>query len=148
MAPDLNVHPNPDKIELLKSTQLFKDTDPGILRELAPLLQEVIVKKGDVVFSEDEIGDCLYIIGKGRMEIKKNNVTLAILEEKEVVGELALLDTEKRSATALAYEDCILYKIEQEPFYKVFHESADVARGFIRILCNRLRIMNEKSSKG
>ena len=77
--------------------------------------------------------------------IHKNNRTLAILKEKEVFGELALLDAEQRSASATTDTDCVLFRIEQEPFYELIENRPEVAKGFIKILCQRLRAQNEKS---
>ena len=87
----------------------------------------------------------MYIIHQGEVKIHKENVTLAVLKEKEVFGELALLDPEPRSASATTISNCILFRIDQEPLYEVIDIRPEVARGFIKILCKRLRAQNEKS---
>ena len=130
---------------MLKSLNLFKDTPENILADLAPLMKEMEYEQGTEIFKEGETGDCMYIIQQGNIKIHKGNTTLAILKEKEVFGELSLLDADTRSASATADTDCILYKIDQEPFYELMDERPEVAKGFIKILCQRLRIMNEKS---
>jgi CRP-like cAMP-binding protein len=130
---------------VLKSLNLFKDTPENILADLAPLMKEMQYEQGTEIFKEGETGDCMYIIQQGNIKIHKGNTTLAILKEKEVFGELSLLDADTRSASATADTDCILYKIDQEPFYELMDERPEVAKGFIKILCQRLRTMNEKS---
>lgn len=134
-----------EKVLLLKSLNLFKDTPENVLADLAPLMQEMQFEQGSEIFKEGETGDCMYIIDKGNIKIHKGDVTLAILKDKEVFGELSLLDADTRSATATAESDCNLFKIDQEPFYELLDERPEVARGFIKILSKRLRIMNEKS---
>ena len=134
-----------EKVLLLKSLNLFKDTPENILADLAPLMKEMQYEQGTEIFKEGETGDCMYIIQQGNIKIHKGTTTLAILKEKEVFGELSLLDADTRSASATADTDCILYKIDQEPFYELMDERPEVAKGFIKILCQRLRIMNEKS---
>ncbi len=134
-----------EKVLILKSLDLFKDTPENILADLAPLMHEIEYEQGSVIFKEGETGDCMYVIHKGSIRIHKGSTTLAILPEKEVFGELSLLDADTRSATATANIDCILFKIDQEPFYELMDERPEVAKGFIKILCQRLRIMNEKS---
>ena len=134
-----------EKVLLLKSLNLFKDTPENILADLAPLMKEMEYEQGTEIFKEGETGDCMYIIQQGNIKIHKGNTTLAILKEKEVFGELSLLDADTRSASATADTDCILYKIDQEPFYELMDERPEVAKGFIKILCQRLRTMNEKS---
>ncbi|HEX3167963.1 MAG TPA: cyclic nucleotide-binding domain-containing protein [Chitinophagaceae bacterium] len=134
-----------EKVLLLKSLNLFKDTPENILADLAPLMKEMQYEQGIEIFKEGETGDCMYIIQQGNIRIHKGNTTLAILKEKEVFGELSLLDADTRSASATAATDCILYKIDQEPFYELMDERPEIAKGFIKILCQRLRTMNEKS---
>ena len=137
-----------EKVLLLKSLGIFKDTPETILSELAPLMEEVEVEKDTVVFNEGEPGDCMYIIYSGDIRIHKGNTTLAVLKEKEVFGELSLLDAETRSATVSTMTDCLLFKINQEPFYEVLDTRPEVARGFIKILCTRLRQLNDKTARG
>ena len=108
-------------------------------------MKEMEYEQGTEIFKEGETGDCMYIIQQGNIKIHKGNTTLAILKDKEVFGELSLLDADTRSASATADTDCILYKIDQEPFYELMDERPEVAKGFIKILCQRLRTMNEKS---
>ncbi len=134
-----------EKVLVLKSLNIFKDTPENILADLAPLMQEKEYEQGTVIFNEGETGDCMYIIHQGSIRIHKGKTTLAVLKETEVFGELSLLDTDTRSATATAETDCVLFKIDQEPFYELLDERPEVAKGFIKILCQRLRIMNEKT---
>ena len=136
-----------EKVLVLKSLGIFSETPETILSELAPLMQEEEAEAGHVLFNEGEIGDCMYIIYKGEVKIHKGKVTLAILDEKQVFGELSLLDSETRSASATAHTDCFLFKIDQEPFYELLETRPEVAKGFIKILCQRLRAQNEKAAK-
>lgn len=134
-----------EKVLLLKSLEIFKDTPENVLADLAPLMKELQYEQGSEIFKEGETGDCMFIIETGNIRIHKGSTTLAVLKEKEVFGELSLLDAESRSASATAESDCNLYKIDQEPFYELIEERPEVARGFIKILSKRLRTMNEKS---
>jgi CRP/FNR family transcriptional regulator, cyclic AMP receptor protein len=134
-----------EKVFILKSLSIFKDTPEHILADLAPLMQEVEYDQNTLIFSEGEIGDCMYIIHQGSVKIHKGATVLATLNEKEVFGELSLLDAEARSASATTNADCILFSINQEPFYELIESRPEVARGFFKILCQRLRAQNEKS---
>jgi CRP/FNR family transcriptional regulator, cyclic AMP receptor protein len=134
-----------EKVLILKSLRLFSETPETILSELAPLMEETEYQADTVIFNEGDIGDCMYIIYKGQIKIHKRNVSLAVLTEKEVFGELSLLDSETRSASATCVTDCFLFKIDQEPFYELLEARPEIARGFIKILCQRLRQQNEKS---
>jgi len=136
-----------EKVLVLKSLSIFNETPETILSELAPLMREEEVEAGHVLFKEGDVGDCMYIIYRGQVKIHKGNATLAILKENEVFGELSLLDSETRSASATAHTDCFLFKIDQEPFYELLETRTEIAKGFIKILCQRLRALNEKAAK-
>lgn len=133
-----------EKVLILKSLSLFTETPETILSELAPLLEEMEYEQGTPVFKEGDIGDSMYVIYKGEVKIHKGNSTLAILKEKEVFGELSLLDSETRSASATCDTDCFLFKLDQDPFYELLEARPEIARGFIKILCQRLRLLNER----
>ena len=133
-----------EKVLILKSLSLFTETPETILSELAPLLEEMEYEQGTPVFKEGDIGDSMYVIYKGEVKIHKGNSTLAILKKKEVFGELSLLDSETRSASATCNTDCFLFKLDQDPFYELLEARPEIARGFIKILCQRLRLLNEK----
>ena len=137
-----------EKVLLLRSLSIFSDTPEIIVAELAPLMQQKEVEQGTLIFEEGEQGDCMYIILSGEIEIHKGKTMLAVLKEKEVFGELSLLDAETRSASATAKTDCLLFKIDQEPFYELIESRPEVAMGFIKILCKRLRQLNDKTALG
>jgi CRP-like cAMP-binding protein len=86
----------------------------------------------------------MYIIFEGSIDIHKQNQMLARLAEKDFFGELSLLDTETRSATATAVTDCVLFRIDQEPFYDMMESRPEVVKGVIKILCKRIRTVNQK----
>ena len=134
-----------DKVGVLKLVSIFKETPENILNDLAPLMQEEEYKSGESVFNEGDHGNCMFIIHDGEVRIHKGNTELAVLNENEVFGELSLLDAETRSASATAAADCILYKIDQEPFYDLINSRPEISLGIIRVLARRLRAQNEKS---
>ncbi|HJW18129.1 MAG TPA: cyclic nucleotide-binding domain-containing protein [Flavisolibacter sp.] len=136
-----------EKVLLLKSLNIFSDTPENVLADLAPLMQDMELAEDAVIFKEGDFGDSMYIIYQGEVEIYKSNTTLAILKEKEVFGELSLIDSESRSASVRAYTDCYLFKIDQEPFFELLDSRPEIAKGFLRMLCKRLRILNEKFDK-
>jgi CRP/FNR family transcriptional regulator, cyclic AMP receptor protein len=134
-----------EKVLILKSLNIFRDTPENILAELAPLMHEIEYEKNIQIFAEGQIGDCMYIIHQGEVKIQKGETILALLKSKEVFGELSLLDSETRSASASTTQNSILFRIDQEPFYELIESRPEVARGFIKMLCQRLRAQNERS---
>ena len=134
-----------EKVLILKSLAIFQQTPENILAEVAPLMQQVELEQNALIFNEGEAGDCMYVIYRGTVRIHKGNNTLAALKEREVFGELSLLDTETRSASATAQTDCFLFKIDQEPFYDLMEARPEVMRGIMGVLSKRLRLQNERA---
>ncbi|MBG9375550.1 cyclic nucleotide-binding domain-containing protein [Panacibacter sp. DH6] len=135
-----------EKVLVLKSTSIFSETPEHILADLAPLMQEVEYKEGERIFEENAIGDSMYIIYQGSVRIHKGETTLIIFDkENDIFGELSLFDAEKRSASATAFTDCYLFKIDQLPFYELLETRPEIIKGAVKMLCKRLRAQNERT---
>jgi CRP/FNR family cyclic AMP-dependent transcriptional regulator len=135
-----------EKVIILKSSSIFQDTTEKELLELADRLEEEFIEANATLFSKGDVGDCMYFIYKGRIRIHDGDHTLAELDDNEIVGELSVLDAEARSASATTMEDCILLKLEQEPFYEIIMSNATVLKGILKTLCKRLRAANVRNA--
>ncbi len=133
-----------EKVLLLKSISIFSDTPENVLAEVANLLHETEFEGDVTLFNEGEIGNCMYIIYHGNVRIHKGSQTLVVLKDRDFFGELSLLDTETRSATATSVDNCLLLRIDQGPFFELLETQPEIAQGVIRILSKRLRDLNEK----
>jgi len=91
-----------EKVMLLKGVQMFEQTSEEILTEVARLLEEVEVGAGEEIFRKGDIGDSMYIVVEGQVRVYDGDRTVNVLDEKEIFGELALLDPEPRSASVAA----------------------------------------------
>ncbi len=134
-----------EKVLILHSSEIFRHTAETDLIELAGILEEVYFEAGKTLFSKGDIGNCMYFIHKGKIRIHHGDHTLAVLGDNEIVGELSVLDTEARSASATTMEECILLKLEQEPFYEIMMINTEITKGILKTLCKRLRLLNEKA---
>ena len=128
-----------EKILLLKNSDIFKTCNEVDLIDIASICAENYFEKGVNIFKKGDQGNCMYFIHSGQVSIHDGEHQLAILSENEIFGELSLLDSESRSASATALSDCILLKIEQELFYDVVATNSDILKGIMRTLCKRLR---------
>ena len=134
-----------EKVLILRSSEIFQNTPETDLVDIAGILEEVYVDTNAVLFSKGDIGNCMYFIFKGKVSIDDGAHNLAVLGENEIVGELSVLDAENRSASATTLDECILLKLEQEPFYEILMNNAEVLRGILKTLCKRIRVINQKS---
>ncbi|QMU28324.1 Crp/Fnr family transcriptional regulator [Adhaeribacter radiodurans] len=136
-----------EKVLTLRSSEIFHNTPEAELVELASVLEELYLEPNETLFKKGDVGECMYFIYKGQIRIHDENLTLAVLEENEILGELSVLDAETRSASATALQETILLKLEQEPFYDIMMTNAEVLKGILKTLGRRLRIMDAKMAE-
>jgi AAA family ATP:ADP antiporter len=132
-----------EKVFILKTVDIFAETPEEALAEVASILEEVDVEAGDTIFEKGDPGNCMYIIFDGRVRVHDGQRTLGEREDREVFGEMALLDPEPRSASTTALEDTRLLRMDQEPFYELMADRGEVTRGIIRVLIQRIRALSQ-----
>jgi CRP-like cAMP-binding protein len=94
---------------------------------------------GAVVLRKDDVGDCAYIIKRGGIEICEGNRTIEILEPGEIFGEVALIDDEARTASAVAVGPVELIPIDKRTFDVLIRDDPDFAAIVMRLIARRLR---------
>lgn len=112
----------------------------------------VSVAEGRVIFNEGEAGSQMYVIIDGEVEIVKKtstdtSKTLITLKKGDIFGEMALIDSLPRSATAIAKKPGKLLVMDEPLFYSMARSNADFAFKMIRALSERIRKSNETISK-
>ena len=133
-----------EKVIFLKGVSLFEHIPPNDLIVIAQISHEENIPKSHPVFKENDSGDSLYLIVSGEVLIHKDSEELANIGSGDVFGEMAILDSEPRSASATTKGDSVLLKIEREDFSDLLHEKPEISLGIIRVLCTRLRGANRK----
>jgi CRP/FNR family cyclic AMP-dependent transcriptional regulator len=128
-----------EKVLLLKNSTIFQNCKESDLIEIASICNEIQVEKSTPLFKKGDQGNCVYFIYQGTVSIHDGQHQLAELSENELFGELSMLDSESRSASATTKSDCILLKIEQDDFYDVIATNTDILKGIMKTLCKRLR---------
>jgi CRP-like cAMP-binding protein len=128
-----------EKVLLLKNSEIFNNCRESDLMEIASICHEIYLDKSLNIFKKGEAGNCMYFIHTGEVSIHDEQHQLAVLTENEIFGELSLLDSDTRSASATTLSDCTLLKIEQEAFYDLVATNTDILKGIMRTLCKRLR---------
>lgn len=134
-----DMHSTVEKVLILKSVNLFKSTPDDALAELSEIISEVEAPAGTNIVEKGEAGSSMFIIVSGSVAVMDGVRVVNILGERAVFGELALLDTEPRSATIRAMEDTLLFRLDQEPFYELMSDHIEVAMGTIQMLAGNLR---------
>ncbi|GMO43681.1 MAG: cyclic nucleotide-binding domain-containing protein [Termitinemataceae bacterium] len=99
-------------------------------------------KKGGIVFLEGETGADLFIIQSGSVKITKISngaeVILALLKPGDIFGEMALLESKPRSASAIAAEDTVMMLVHAENFEGIAAKQPQIIERLTKLLAERI----------
>ncbi|TFG97841.1 MAG: cyclic nucleotide-binding domain-containing protein, partial [Calditrichales bacterium] len=88
-------------------------------------------KDGETIFHEGDVGDCMYVLQQGQVEVFREvdgkSIRLAILNEGEFFGEMSIFDREVRSASIRAIGDVRALTIDKKNFLRRIHEDPSLA---------------------
>jgi CRP/FNR family cyclic AMP-dependent transcriptional regulator len=103
-----------------------------------------IYQKSEVIFEENAIGDEMYVVCSGKVRLSTTapgrEVVLGTLGPGELFGEMALVDSNPRSATAIAVEDNTrLAALNQQRFLYLVGQQPAFALTIMHALCLRIR---------
>jgi CRP-like cAMP-binding protein len=140
-----------DDKELLRTVPIFSELSDADIASLARLASRRRYAKDAVVFFENEEGDFFFMIVEGRIKVTilgddGREVILSILGIGDFFGEMALLDNEPRSATAIAIEDSELVSLHRHDFQSVLADNRSIMSALIKILAARIRKANHQIS--
>jgi CRP/FNR family cyclic AMP-dependent transcriptional regulator len=99
----------------------------------------------DVIFKEGDAGNTMYVIKGGTVELRVGKKSVEVLTEGHIFGEMALVDKDPRSATAVAMTDCQLVPLDLEKFQYMIRQSPYFAVEVMQVLTERLRRMNHET---
>jgi hypothetical protein len=128
-----------EKITFLKESPFFAALPLEELYHIALSMEEESVKGGTTVIKEGTRGDKMYIVVRGQLEVKKEGRRFAVLGEKQVFGEQALLDDEPRSASVVALEEAHLLSLQRTSLERLLRRYSSIAFNMMRTLSQRLR---------
>jgi len=127
-----------ERVFLLKQTDMFRDLPTSLLQSLAPHLEQVDLEEGESLFRKGDLGHSMYIVVDGQIRVHDDDRTVATLERGAVLGEISVLASEERTASATADTEAQLLSLEQEVLYELMGLSPEVSRGLIQVLLERL----------
>jgi CRP/FNR family cyclic AMP-dependent transcriptional regulator len=103
-----------------------------------------IYADGEVVVQQGEIGDCMFTIQEGRLEVLtfqegRGDVRVGIMEKGAVFGEMAIFEKEVRSATVRALGEARVLTIDKKTFLRRVQEDPSIAFNLLRHMSQRIR---------
>lgn len=134
------------QISQLKKMELFKDVvNLASLVKIASVLEVVEYPPGAVLFREGDFSDSLFLIESGQIMIMNSEgVQIALVGPGECIGELGLIESKMRSATAISKDVSKLLVISQLDFNYLIALDPEIAKSLLVIISRRIRLMLEK----
>ncbi|WP_217595089.1 SLC13 family permease [Cohnella sp. GbtcB17] len=128
---------------------LFKGLSNVDLAKVLGRLERRTLRADETLFRAGDPGDGMYIVLSGRIALyvepnEGARRALTVLREGDMLGEMALLTGEPRSATAVAAAETELFEIGEETFRQLIEEHAVLSAYFIRLLSGRLTQTNAR----
>lgn len=112
--------------------EVFKDSD-----------DLVNLAAGSILFEEGAAADFMYVIVEGDISLSLHGQFLATVGKGAIIGEMALLNSDPRSATATVATDCLLAPIDVHSFRLLIQHTPEFALHVMSLLAERLRQANE-----
>jgi len=132
--------------ELFSTVGLFAELDEEVVRQLSSSAERRLFDRGEVLFSEGEAGNSLFLIEFGSVSVCKadpgtgtGRLELARLEAGAFFGEMSLLTGEPRSATVTATDHTSVLVLAKESLAPLLEESPQIAESLSKALANRSR---------
>lgn len=107
--------------------EVFKDSD-----------ELVEYSAGAVILREGDPGNHMYVVMDGELSIMIKDKIIATASPGEIVGEMALINSDIRSATVVADTDCVLADINQSSFDSLLQYVPDFTIHVMNVLADRL----------
>ena len=144
-----------EKIKELSALPLFSGVPKRTLSSIGPLLKEERFQAGHLVVREGDPADFFCILRSGEMEVRKaidrasgKYRTLAILQEGDVFGEMAIFGGEVRTADVVTVKDCLLWRVDFKDFLNLLKKDEKTGihllKGMMGILIARLKAANQE----
>lgn len=132
-----------ERVMMLRRVILFERLTTEQLKVVAKITREEEREENQVIFTEGERGDRLYIIIDGRVALanQRENIQF-IMRKNDFFGEMSIFDDD-RSLSALTLEPTSFLMIEKKEFEDLLHRYPHIAIGVIRAMSRRLRDANK-----
>lgn len=100
---------------------------------------------GQHIFTEGQQGDLMFVVKEGEVDVVVHGTVVETVGPGGILGEMALIDHNPRSATAIAKTDCQLVPINEARFQFLVQQTPFFALEVMRVLAHRLRQMDART---
>ncbi len=132
----------------LNNIRMFEHLDEGDRLALAAVVDELTVPEGHTLFQAGDPGDSLFIVRSGEIELfikdtAGQKIVLTTAKAGDMFGELAMLDSGPRTATALALSESEVLVLDRGDLVLVFQRQPEAALHMLAALSSLTRKADE-----
>jgi CRP/FNR family transcriptional regulator, cyclic AMP receptor protein len=131
------------KVKSLRQAPLFEGLSKKELTELARRSEDMELDAGTVLCKEGEIGQEFFVIVEGEVEVKRRGRRLGTRGAGDFIGEIALLEDMKRTATVTAKTPLRVFVLTRPTFQHLVNEHPTVESKILRTLARRLAALSK-----
>jgi len=128
--------------ESLPPVPLFSELPPSAFQSVLSALKLVRTAPGQVILGEGDVGLSFFVLARGTVRVSRNSdqgeVTLAVLGDGSIFGEMALVSATPRTATVTAVTDCDLLEFDREALGAAAQDVTTIARALDKFMRERL----------
>jgi CRP-like cAMP-binding protein len=135
-----------ERLLFVRRIRIFDELRDDFLVRLASIMDELSFPPRHTIFKRGEEGRSLYIVVRGEVRVHIDAEEINRLGEGEAFGEMALFDSEPRSASVTTVNDCSCLILTQQELYDAIDETPGIAVNIIRLLSRRIRELNQELS--
>ena len=135
-------------VSLLEGIEFFALLKDDDRTELANVVDAIKLNAGDTLFHTGDPGESLFVVRSGSIELyikdtAGQKIVLTIAEEGNLFGELSLLDSGPRTATAIALTDSELLVLDRDDLLLLFQKRPDAALNMLAAMSTMTRKADE-----
>lgn len=127
---------------MLRQVPLFSGVAPAKLKLLAFTSDRVTYAPGQIIVRQGEVGDAAYVVLSGQAEVlvdsDNGQIKVADLQPNAIVGEIAILSNQTRTATVRATTSVETLRIRKDHFLRMLGEYPEMTVEIMRVLADRL----------
>ncbi len=127
-------------IEILKQVEILQSLEEGALQVLADKGTVLSLQKDEVLLTEGKIGETMFFVLEGELEIYRDKVSVAFKRKFDFLGEMALIESMTRSASVKANESTTLLEIGKDLFGKYLKSNSAVVLQILKAFSERTRV--------
>ncbi|CAK0763510.1 Cyclic nucleotide-binding domain-containing protein [Gammaproteobacteria bacterium] len=135
-------------LRLLSQVRLFAGFQRSDLLEILNVIEKVVFARGEYIFYEGDLGESLYILISGEVQVIKGKTTHHPIEitrfsPGESFGEMALVEKKPRSASIRTLDRCTVLRLNGKDLVHLPNAAAKLHFNIAKLLATRLRDSNE-----